>query len=544
MTLDHAGEAIGVLALCMAPAITFTEEQKILFQGMRAELGIAFYGLRERALAEARRKESEDLYKTIFEHSGTLLWLVEPDGTISLANRLSEVLTGYSRSETENLKRWEDFFSDKDVFRMRRYRRARLYSGKRAARQFQARLIAKSGKKRTVLVSPGVVPGTKRMIPSMIDISARKKAEQDVRNLNEYLQAIVDNANVLVVLLDGRGRVRVWNRAAELITGYSASEVVGRGRPWKRLYPYSITDQAARALVNRITAGEAIDDVEASIVTARGDSRLVSWYAKGIVDRNGRLLGIVVLGRDVTTHREMEEKRREAESRAQHAERLAAIGEMAAGVAHEINNPLTGMIGLAQLLAREDLSPLAAEHVQSIVEGGERIARIVDSLLMFAGRRQLKSEPVSLNECVSRAIDSMSDRLELANIHVYCQLDSTNPMVGGDATCLERVFHNLLVNAHDELCETDSVRRLLVRSQLANNLVRIEVQDNGRGIPHSSLARVFQPFYTTKPPGKGTGLGLSICHGLVAEHGGRIFARNNAGAGATLVVELPVLIKT
>jgi two-component system NtrC family sensor kinase len=540
LRLEHGGEALGVLALDMPTLETLTDEQRSIVEGVATELSLAFHVLREKTKADAQRTEKENLYQTVFQHTGTAVWVVESDGTISLANRMAESLTGYTRAEIENRKRWEEFFTEEDIPKMRRYRRARLRSGQ-AVQHLQALLVRRSGEIRTVLITPGLVPGTERLIVSMVDVTARKKAEEEIRRLNEYLQGIVDNANVLVILLDRLGRVRVWNRAAELVTGYSAYEVVGQGNFWKRLAPYQVTSQAARGLVDRIYSGEAIDEVEASIITRTGESRPVSWYARRLMDEDGRLLGMVVLGRDMTSHREMEEKKKEAESRAQHAERLAAIGKVAAGVAHEINNPLTGIVGLAELLAREDLTPKAAEYPQAILEGGRRIARIVEGLLTFAGKHEFAGGPVSVNECVRRAMDSQDVNLEQANIHVERHLEPGEPEVSGDATCLQQVFCNLLTNARDELCQLDSQRRLLVRTRLAGNMVVVEFQDNGRGIPHSSLKKIFEPFYTTKEPGKGTGLGLSICHGLVAEHGGRIYARNNAGAGATFTVELPVL---
>lgn len=540
LRLEHGGIALGVLALLIPRLETLTDEQRTIIDGLATELSLAFYAVREKTKADAQQMEKEKLYRTVFEHTGTAVWVVESNGIISLTNRKAEALTGYARVEVENRKRWEEFFTEEDIPKMLRYRKARLRSG-HAAQHLQARLIRRCGDTRTVLMTPGLVPGTGRLIVSLIDITARKNAEQKVRRLNEYLQGMVDNANVLVILLDKLGRVRVWNRAAELVTGYSASEVVGSGKIWKELAPYQVTRDAARGLVDRIYSGETIGEVEASIRTRAGEARLVSWYAKRLTDKDGRLLGVVVLGRDMTSHREMEEKKKEAESRAQHAERLAAIGQVAAGVAHEINNPLTAIVGLAELLAREDLAPTAAAYPQSIVEGGQRIARIVESLLTFAGRHEFTGEPVSVNGCVRRAIESQNVYLDQANIHVESLLEPSDPQVSGDAARLEQVFCNLLSNARDELCQLDSHRRLSVRTRLAGNMVVVEFQDNGRGIPRSALKKVFEPFYTTKEPGKGTGLGLSICHGLVVEHGGRIYARNNGGAGVTFVAELPLL---
>ena len=528
---------LGLLGLCSLRCGGFTDEQKTIIAGLGTQLGLAFHGLRQKTEVDAQRIENQNLYQTIFEHTGTGVWVVESDGTISFANRVVESLTGYTQDEI-GARRWEEFFARGDIPKMRRYRRARLRSG-HAATRFPARLVGRSGRTRTVLMTPGLIPGTGRLIVSMIDITAQKRAEEDRLRLNECLQGIIDNANVLVVLMDRRGRVRVWNRAAELITGYSADEIVGRGAIWRRLAPYEVTGQAAQGLIDRVYSGEALDDLEASIITRTGEARLVSWYAKRLVDHEGRLVGVVILGRDLTSHREMEEKKLEAESRAEHAERLAAIGEMAAGVAHQINNPLTGVLGLAELLSKEEQTPIGTEYLSSILEGGRRIARIVDGLLAFAGRHELTQHLVSVNECIRRAMDSQAANLLEAQISVSRHLVTPDPLVAGDAVCLEQVFCNILANATDELGGLDYERRLLVRSRLIGDLVAVEFQDNGRGIPRSHLRKIFDPFFTTKEPGKGIGLGLSICHGLVAQHGGRIYAHNNAGVGATFVVELP-----
>jgi PAS domain S-box-containing protein len=163
LRLEHGGEALGVLALDMPRLETLTDEQRSIVEGVATKLSLAFHVLRQKTNADAQRTEKENLYQTVFQHTGTAVWVVESDGTISLTNRMAESLTGYTRTEVENRMHWEEFFTEEDIPRMRRYRRARLRSG-HAARHFQARLVRRSGETRTVLMTPGLVPGTERLL--------------------------------------------------------------------------------------------------------------------------------------------------------------------------------------------------------------------------------------------------------------------------------------------------------------------------------------------------------------------------------------------
>jgi len=540
VSLRHAGKEVGVLALCGGNPPGHHALESVLLRQIGGQIGQALYVASVEVQAQALRKQMEDMYRTVFDHTGTAVWIVEDDGQISVVNHGVELLTGYSRNEIENRTRWEDFFVPEDIPKMKRYRKARLRSSSGAPIQLQSRLLRKNGEIRVVLSTPGLVPNTKRLIVSMIDITGRKRAEERIWQLNEYLQGIIENANMMVVLLDRHARVRVWNAAAEFITGHTRAEVVGRRRTWQDIAPTQIVALVANSHPASSQSGDEVEEFESDIRAKSGEVCTVVWYAKRIYSEQGSLLGVIVLGRDVTLQRQAEKQAQEAERRARQAERLASIGELSARVAHEINNPLTGIVGLAGLLKRKPQSPNAEEYLGAISDGALRIAAIVQSLLTFSRRQHFVAEQVAVNEVIKRALTLSAGRLEEADVDVSTVLDGDLPLVAGDPEGLQQVLLNLISNATSEMQNVYGRRELTLRTSHVDHHVVVEVEDTGRGLSDDVLTKVFEPFYTTKEPGKGTGLGLSICHGIVSEHDGKICAKSSPDGGAVFVIELPV----
>ena len=222
-----------------------------------------------------------------------------------------------------------------------------------------------------------------------------------------------------------------------------------------------------------------------------------------------------------------------------HAEKLSAVGELASGVAHEINNPLTTILGLAQLmLSRPDVPAPVRERIALIADEASRAATIVQNLLMFARHYPPERRPCSLAEAVHRVIALKSYQLEEDKIRVALELDES-PIVWADENQMQQVLLNLVQNAHQAMARQSGERTLTVRLQPRDRHVVIEVLDTGPGIAPHLLSRIFDPFFTTKEPGEGSGLGLSVSYGIVGQHGGRLYAENRPEGGAMFVVELP-----
>jgi len=268
------------------------------------------------------------------------------------------------------------------------------------------------------------------------------------------------------------------------------------------------------------------------------------WYEIGLSPVNdsvGNWIGHVMLIQDITGRIKTEEEKHETEARAQLASRLTTVGQMAAGICHEINNPLTTVIGYSDLLTREDLPADAKQQVGYIHEAGHRVADIVRQLLVFARNAQSIRTTVDLNDVVSRTLRLRGYQLQLANINVLTELAPDLPYIIADPGQLLQVFLNIVLNAEKEIKLAHGQGTLLIKTERLKDTVRISFKDDGPGIPKENLNRIFDPFFTTRKVGEGTGLGLSVCHGIITEHNGRIYAQSEHEKGATFIVELPII---
>ncbi len=221
------------------------------------------------------------------------------------------------------------------------------------------------------------------------------------------------------------------------------------------------------------------------------------------------------------------------------SEKLSGIGQFVAGVAHELNNPLTTVMGFSELLARSDTNAQHKRHLEMIHKSAQRCQRIVQSLLSFARRHQPERKLCNVNELIENAVEFLLYQLRTSNITVQTRLDPALPRAMLDPHQLQQVFLNIINNARQAIESYRSDGLIQVTTEKSGNNIRITLKDNGPGIPEHNLSRVFDPFFTTKEVGQGTGLGLSLCYGIVREHGGAINVRSKLGDGAAFVIDLP-----
>src|SRR5205085_8086101 len=219
------------------------------------------------------------------------------------------------------------------------------------------------------------------------------------------------------------------------------------------------------------------------------------------------------------------------------SEKMSAVGQLIAGVAHELNNPLTAILGYAQLLDQAGLDHRSADYVKKLFKQAQRTHRVVQNLLSFARQRKPAKQDVDLKKVLEETLALREYDLKVSNITLERDLPDDMPSVVGDPHQLEQVFLNVINNALDAMLESSSSGVLKVRGFCRGNFVCVEFDDSGPGIKDPN--RIFDPFYTTKSIGKGTGLGLSICYGIIKEHGGDITARNGENGGAVVEIRLP-----
>jgi len=254
-------------------------------------------------------------------------------------------------------------------------------------------------------------------------------------------------------------------------------------------------------------------------------------------DEQGIVTSIVVVLTDITDSALLRDK-------LIHAEKMAAVGQLVSGVAHEVNNPLTAILGFADLLMENtELPDNARKDLRVILQEAQRTKQIVQNLLSFARQMPPQRNALDLNLILRRTIQLRSYDFNSHGVEIIEHLDQGLPDVIGDAQQLQQVFLNILNNAYDAVHEIGRPARIEIMTVKSSGSVEVSFRDNGQGISHPD--RIFDPFFTTKEVGKGTGLGLSICYGIVKEHGGDILCHNNSdGQGATFVVRLPAAVHT
>ncbi|MBN1218217.1 MAG: GAF domain-containing protein [Anaerolineae bacterium] len=353
---------------------------------------------------------------------------------------------------------------------------------------------------------------------------------EKIRTAEVKYRDLFDNANDLIFILDSNFRVSSVNNMTLKATGYAIEDVVGAHltnftKPKHRSKLY-------RFIKEQLVSPASPATFELPILGKNGREILLEVTVR--IQRKGRkAIGIHCIARDIT-------QRRELERQLQQTEKLSTTGKLVAGVAHELNNPLTTIIGYATLLQKSDLPAVYREDVDAIFRQAQRAQVIVRDLLTFARNVELETSPVDINHVIQDSLSLTKPQLQTNSVETITCLDPNLPQTMVDPHQLEQVFVNLIINAIQTLDMVEGPRRLRIESRRLNSRIHLSFADNGPGIPEEILNRVFDPFFTTKEVGQGTGLGLSICFGIISEHNGQIRAKNNPQGGAVFHIDLPI----
>jgi PAS domain S-box-containing protein len=358
---------------------------------------------------------------------------------------------------------------------------------------------------------------------------------EQVKQSEQRYKDLFANAYDLIFMLDRELKITSINKVGEQLTGYTVEELTGQPI-WSLCSPTSW--QAAEPLLRELLQGRSVQPFELELI--RRDQEQVFLEVSAQVMLNGTgVKGVHCIARNLTERRRLEEQLIQSE-------KLSAIGQLVAGVAHELNNPLTSVSGYAQLLLRDKRLPEEPrQDIEQIHAQSERAAKIVQNLLIFAREHKPERRMVAINEVLRSALTLQNYQLKVDNIGVALDLDPDLPATTADPHQLQQVFLNLITNARHAMIDRGDRGTLTLRSSVAPapdgaQAIRIEVVDTGVGIPERNLQKIFNPFFTTKPVGQGTGLGLSICFGIVKEHDGQIWAESQVGVGTRVYVSLPI----
>ncbi|MDM8527376.1 ATP-binding protein [Anaerolineales bacterium HSG24] len=341
---------------------------------------------------------------------------------------------------------------------------------------------------------------------------------------------LFDNASDFIITLDSNFNITNANKGALNATGYSFDEILDQ--PLIRFIPSTQNPSLYKIIKTLMNAPHKPNMFE---ITVRGKlhQEILLEAMIRTQRKKGGSTSIHCIARDVTHRRALEQE-------LQQTEKLSAIGKLVAGVAHELNNPLTTVIGYASLLKESGFPSEYQADLDTIFRHAQRARFIVKDLLTFAQKVKLNAFPTNINDIILSAVSQLRPTIQRHDIQVTSQIDFDLPLIMGDTHQLEQVFINLLTNACQALATHEASRRIKITSAVKEKSVILTIADNGPGIPEHAIHQVFEPFFSTKKMGHGTGLGLSICFGIIREHKGRIWAENQTNGGAIFYIQLPV----
>ena len=480
------------------------------------------------------RREAERRYRELFGNIQEGLFFSTPEGGFIEVNDALVRMLGYaSREELLQVDVRTGVFGSVEHYR----KFAEPMQTHGVVRNHEEALRRKDGSTVYVLINAFAVRDAQDRITQyrglMLDISDLKTFQSELQRERDFSGKILNNTQSLILVADTSGLVSYANRRWHDM-GYEQKQVLGA--PLESLVA-SVRRQAFKDAFNAILGGQQVDNLDLQIL--RGDGRVgqFSVNLSPMRDEQGNVTSIVVVMSDITDAATLQAK-------LMHAEKMAAVGQLVSGVAHEVNNPLTAILGFADLLMENDDVPeIARKDLRVILQEAQRTKLIVQNLLSFARQMPPQRKPVELNSILRRTVQLRSYDFQSHGVEVIEELDQDLPMVIGDSHQLQQVFLNILNNAYDAVRDTGRAARIEIRTASQDGFVQVSFRDNGHGI--SNPDRIFDPFFTTKEVGKGTGLGLSICYGIVHEHGGEILCHNNADTeGATFVVRFPAASET
>ena len=352
--------------------------------------------------------------------------------------------------------------------------------------------------------------------------------KQTLQKERDFIDAVLETAGALVVVLDREGRILRFNRACEQSTGYSSEEVMGR-YVWDL---FVIPDEVVgvKAVFERLRGGEPRSDYENYWMGKGGFLRRISWSNTVIADSSGKVDYVVSSGLDITEFQSIQEQLRKTE-------RIAELGTLASGMAHEIGTPMNVILGRAEYLLQRTADEGMKKGLATIVTQIERITKVMNQLLIFARRKQPDRQAVDLGEIVEDSLEMFQERMTHNRITVEKVIEGNLPSIHADRDQLVQVLINLVTNSLHAMPEGGRLRLSLDRE---NNHVRLGISDTGHGMPEEVRAKIFEPFFTTKDFGKGTGLGLTVVKGIIEEHGGTIAVESVVDKGTTFWIRLPI----
>ncbi len=475
------------------------------------------------------RREAERRYRELFDSIQEGLFFASPEGQFLDVNDALVRMLGYQSAE-ELLR--ADVSAHLYPTPAAKERLVHAIAKRGALRNYEETLRKKDGgllhTMQNISAVRDALGNVVQIRGLMLDVTEQKMFQSQLQRERDFNQKILNTTQSMILVLDTAGLISYANRRC-YEAGYRKDELIGhRLVDWVEGSHQTDFEGALKTTAH----GQQVDNLELRARRADGSLGHFSISLSPMRDEANQVNNVVVVMTDITDAALLQAK-------LAHAEKMATIGRLVSGVAHEVNNPLAAILGFTDLLLENPEVPVSArEDLQIILQETQRTKEIVQDLLSFARQRPTQKEPVNVNVVLRQTIKLRSYDFSSHGVEVIEEFEENLSPTLGDAQQLQQVFLNILNNAYDAIQESGNHGRIRIRTRRADDDVEVAFTDNGTGVADPD--RIFDPFFTTKQAGKGTGLGLSICYGIVRAHNGEILCWNNEGeSGSTFVVRLP-----
>lgn len=488
---------------------------------------------------------SKEFLNNILESIEGGVLTVDKNLKITTFNHAAEEITGFKRAEALNKDCCQILKSD--ICDLHCPLTDILKTGK-TVYNYEILITNKEGKKTPVNITTSALwSGDNKIIggiESFRDLTKHKGLWGKLRQERNRAQQYLNIAGVIFVAIDEKGIVTMINRKGCDVLGYEENEIIGKD--WFDLCLPERIKKEVKSIFKRLMVGqnEFVEYHENSILTKSGEERMIAWHNTILSDENGTIIGTLSSGEDIT-------KRKQTEMELIRSEKLASLGQLAASVAHEVNNPLAGILVYTSLLLKKfDQNKIQGEdtkdQLNKMKKELERTTRIIRNLLDFSRQSDPTMRTLDLNKVVEAALLLVKHQISLEHISLEREMKPNLPLVLADFDQIQQVLINIILNATQamphggSLTISTSIVKGIVIGESKKDAVRIDIKDTGMGIPKENLSRLFTPFFTTKERGKGVGLGLPVVHGIIERHKGKIEVISDLNAGTTFSIFLEI----
>jgi len=489
---------------------------------------------------------TKEFLENILESMEGGVFTVDKNARITSFNRAAEEITGFKRGEVLNKECCDILKSD--LCQERCPLKDTLETGKTFF-GYEIMITSKTGKKVPVNIATSPLRSSNNEIIGAVenfrDLTKHKGLWAKLREERNKAQQYLNIAGVIIVAINDEGIVSLINRKGCEVLGYKEEEI--RGKNWFDLCVPERMRKERKDTLKKVMAGEKkeVEDYENSILTKSGEERIIAWHNTTLTDDKDRIIGTLSSGEDITLRKQTEEE-------LIRSEKLASLGQLAASVAHEVNNPLAGiMIYVKLFLKKYKEEKLQTDNTEKQLlkmdKELDRTTRIIRNLLDFARQSEPNIRPVDINKVLEAALLLVGHQINLENISLEKKSDAQLPLILADFDKIQQVLINIIMNAIQampgggNLTIATSVAKGIRIGESLKDTIRIDISDTGVGITEENMNKLFTPFFTTKEKGKGVGLGLPVVHGIIEQHKGKIKVESEPNVGTTFSIYLEVM---